>query len=360
MIERYAICRDDDLYLAWPDVALTPSGRLVCVFAECTHHGNRDYTRIMVCHSDDRGRMWTPRRAITEPLRFSPNDEQAHWWNCPRITQLADGRLAMLVDRSHGSKPGVELGTRLRRNWLFFSGDQGQTWDGPVETPALGIVPDRLIELRHGPHAGRWILTTHARLEPDFKLWQVRCWLSDDRGATWSGPCVVAEDPGLLLCEGSVLHLASGELVCFMRENSFRGLDAYKTVSTDGGRTWTGLTAFPLPGCHRPVAGLLQSGLVLITHRFMQGGQGWVGWWTQNFFAALTDAQSCLALDRSSAHTRILPVDFDRSAVSDTGYSGWVQFDDGDIYIVNYIVDDAPKGQIRGYVLRESDFLIST
>ncbi|HEY9076193.1 MAG TPA: hypothetical protein VIO61_06600 [Anaerolineaceae bacterium] len=65
-----------------------------------------------------------------------------------------------------------------------------------------------------------------------------------------------------------------------------------------------------------------------------------------------------LAPSRAQAHTRILPVDFDRSPASDTGYSGWVQFDDGEIYIVNYIMDDAPKAQIRGYALRLEDFLL--
>ena len=59
------------------------------------------------------------------------------------------------------------------------------------------------------------------------------------------------------------------------------------------------------------------------------------------------------------AHTRVLPLDFDRHPESDTGYSGWVQFDDGEIYIVNYILDDAPKAQIRGISLRMDDFLIS-
>ena len=91
----------------------------------------------------------------------------------------------------------------------------------------------------------------------------------------------------------------------------------------------------------------------------MQGGKGWTGWWTQNFFAALTDKESTLAAARGDAHTRILPIDFDRSAASDTGYSGWVQFEDGEIYIVNYIVDDAPKGQIRGYSLHMSDFILA-
>ena len=107
------------------------------------------------------------------------------------------------------------------------------------------------------------------------------------------------------------------------------------------------------------MAGRLQSGHILITHRFMQGGKGWIGTWTQNFFAALTDEASALATTRKQAWTRILPVDFDRSPHSDLGYSGWVQFDDGEIYIVNYIVDDAPKGQIRGYSLRRDDIIIT-
>jgi sialidase-1 len=106
------------------------------------------------------------------------------------------------------------------------------------------------------------------------------------------------------------------------------------------------------------VAGRLHSGRILVTFRFMQGGRGWLGNWTQNFFAALTDEDSVRAADRRAQSTRILPVDFDRSPVSDLGYSGWVQFPDGEIYCVNYIVDDAPKAQIRGYSLREEDFLL--
>ena len=96
----------------------------------------------------------------------------------------------------------------------------------------------------------------------------------------------------------------------------------------------------------------------MITHRFCHGGKGWTGWWTQNFFAATTDTESCLAGDYMDAHARIMPLDFDRSPESDCGYSGWVQFDDGEIYVVSYIMDDAPKGHIRGYAFRESDLLL--
>ena len=71
-----------------------------------------------------------------------------------------------------------------------------------------------------------------------------------------------------------------------------------------------------------------------------------------------TDVDSCRARSREEAHTRILPIDFDRHPESDLGYSGWVQFPDGEIYVVQYIMDDAPKAQIRGYSLTMEDFLL--
>jgi len=356
MTEKFIVSRDDDIYEAWPDVALAPSGKLVCVFSECTHHADRGYTRIMLATSTDRGRTWSPKRPLTEPLRG--DDKVDPFWNCPRISTLSDGRLVAVVDRVSGRGPRRHSDAREQSNWLWFSRDEGETWDGPHATPVTGIVPDQLVELKHGSHAGRWVLSAHTIGGTDDEpLWTERCWLSDDQGETWTGPQGIAWALGLELSEGSVVELPGGELLCFLRENSGRGLDAFKSISLDGGATWEGPYKFPIPGCHRPVAGMLQSGRVMITHRFMHGGKGWLGWWTQNFFAALTDVESCLARTRNEARTRILPIDFDRSPESDTGYSGWVQFPDGELYIVNYILDDAPKAHIRGYALRESDFI---
>ena len=64
------------------------------------------------------------------------------------------------------------------------------------------------------------------------------------------------------------------------------------------------------------------------------------------------------ATERGEQWVRIFPIDYDRNAKADLGYTGWVQFPDGEIYIVNYIVDDAPKAQIRGYSLRTDEILI--
>jgi len=356
VIEKFSISNDKEYYEAWPDVALTKSGKLVCIFSECNHHNDRSYTRIMLTDSEDRGRTWSPKRALSEGLRGEVN-KGAPFWNCPRIVTLSDGRLVAVADRIIDNENSI----RSAFTWLWTSEDEGNSWEGPVETPVEGIVPDQLIELRNGPNAGRWILTAHSQAPiegEDATLWSQRCWHSDDCGNTWSGPFVIAQPANLWLCEGSILELPGGELVCFMRENSGLGLDAYKSISRDGGETWDGPYNFPLPGCHRPVAGMLQNGFVMITHRFMQGGMGWLGWWTQNFFAAITPVSACLVTERQKACTRILPLDFDRSPVSDTGYSGWVQFEDGEIYVVNYIVDDAEKAQIRGYSFREEDFVL--
>lgn len=340
MIEKFSISRDDGIYEAWPDVLLTPSGGLLCIFAECTHHGDRSYTRIMLTDSEDRGRTWTPKRPLTEGTQGLP------YYNCGRIMQLRDGRYVAIVDKVFEPREG---GGRIQ---LYFSEDGSLTWSEPTPTPARGIVPDKLLELE----SGRWILSCHDR-EPGFGYLVQRLWYSDDQGQSWSDPVVVGRQEGLNLCEVSILPVGNRTLVAFMRENSFKGWDCYKAISRDDGESWGELVQFPLPACHRPVSGLLQNGKIMITHRFIQGGRR--GWGThQNFFAGLTDLESVLADSRDDAATRILPIDFDRSESSDTGYSGWVQFEDGEIYIVNYVMDDAPKGQIRGYSLTMEDFML--
>jgi len=343
-MQKFSVSRDDSIYQAWPDVALTRSGSLLCVFSECTHHGDRSYTRIVLVESDDRGRTWSAKRPLTEGT-----GGLGYYYNCARISALKDGRLCVIVDRC--PRGGEAVTAEHASSLLFFSSDGGRTWTDPVETPLKGIVPDKLLELENG----RWIISAH-HPEDGFLTQFLR--YSDDRGKTWSGRVTVAKRQGLNLCEVSLLPVKDS-LVAFLRENSGLGWDCKKTISGDNGETWGEVVDFPLPACHRPVSGHLLDGRILITHRFMQGGKGWLGSWTQNLFAAVTDDDSALAGSRQEAWARILPVDFDRSPKSDTGYSGWVQFPDGEIYVVNYIVDDAmDKGQIRGYSLRPEDFLL--
>lgn len=340
-IKYFSISKDDNIYEAFPDVVLTNGGKLIAVFEECTHHSDRSFARIVKTESTDRGRTWTPKEKVTDSSDVCPP-----YWNCARISKLNDGRLIILAD-------WITERLESRADVFYWIGDpEGTVWDGPFKGPSDGIVPDQLIQTK----SGRWFMSTHLKSEEGF-LYQ-SAWYSDDEGKSWSDRKVVAKKEGLNLCEGSIVELDDGTLVCFLRENSGQGYDCFKSISTDGGETWDGPHNAPMPGCHRPVAGILDNGYVMITHRFMHGGKGWVGFWTQNFFAGFTTQDSCRAKERNEQSYRIMPVDFDRSPNSDIGYSGWVQFDDGEIYVVYYLIDDSPNGQIRGASFYEEDVII--
>ena len=55
---------------------------------------------------------------------------------------------------------------------------------------------------------------------------------------------------------------------------------------------------------------------------------------------------------------RTFILDCDRSVHRDAGYSGWVQLPSGEILVVDYINDDAPLAQIRGYLVSRSDYIL--
>ena len=342
-MQKYIVSRDDSLYEAFPDLVKTDSGRLICVYTECAHHGNRDLSRIVFRTSDNRGKSWSSVHALTE------RRSDSQYYNCARISRLHDGRIVISCDYISGEKL-----TDTREIKLWFSSDDGESWSEPMIIPgAHAIMPDKLIELK----SGRWLIAAHSPSETTGKLTEY-LWYSDDKGKTWSERVTVVSDPRYNLCEASLLEVEPDAVVAYLRENSWMGYDCFKTISRDGGLTWNGVYNVPLPGCHRPTAGLLKDGRILITYRFMQGGSGWLGSWTQNTFGALMSRESALVEKRNEQSARIFPIDFDRSSVSDTGYTGWAQFDDGEIYVVNYMVDDAPKAFIKGSSFRAEDYLI--
>jgi len=163
----------------------------------------------------------------------------------------------------------------------------------------------------------------------------------------------VGDKEGLNLCEAGLVELPGGELVAYMRENSGRGWPAFKSISRDGGRTWQGPYETLIGGAHRPTAGLLPTGEVLVTYRYHHGR----GARHLNTFAYLESAASALEPDVTKQSGIVLPLDHDRSDHADSGYTGWVVLPDGvTIFVVNYIVDDAPKAQIRGYYLNRHMF----
>ena len=116
-----------------------------------------------------------------------------------------------------------------------------------------------------------------------------------------------------------------------------------KAVSHDKGETWEGVYNTPMCGGHRPTSGFLNECSVMVTYRFhYKHPEGMA-----NMFGAFLSADTLTKNVRSEQDARIFPIDYDRNADPDSGYTGWVQFDDGEIYVVNYIAEMAAHAKMQ-------------
>lgn len=330
-IKKYTVSCDERIYEAWPDIVLTDGGKLICVFAECEHHLDRKNARIAIVESSDRGRTWSQKRYLTEL------SDGKIFYNCPRISRLRSGRLAIICDRIIGNE------NKAADIHLWFADSEGENFSEHVKLDFCGIVPDKLLELE----CGRLIISAHFKSSESGKLEQY-LWYSDDGGKSWSERVTVASSPSLNLCEASIIEAEGGALVAFLRENSRAGYDILKVISYDKGETWSEIFNTPMDCGHRPVATRLLDGRILVTYRYIPNQ-------TQNIFGALLDEQGLTASERRRQSVRIFPIDYDRNPSPDLGYTGSVQFPDGEIYVVNYIKDDKEKAHIRGYSFYPSD-----
>ena len=332
-MQKFNVSRDDSIYEAWPDVVLTNGGKLICVFSECEHHKNREGARIMITESLDRGRTWSEKRPLTE------KGHAGEYFNCARISKLGDGSLAIICDKVYGNEnKGAEI-------WLWRGDAEGREWGEPTVYPFCGIVPDKLLQLG----SGRLIIAAHFKSPETGKLEQY-LWYSDD-GETWSDRVTVAADGKYNLCEVSILEYEDNKLVAYLRENSVKGYPILKVLSADGGETWSEIYNTSMDSGHRPVAGFLADCSIMVTYRYIPSG-------TQNMFAAFMSRETIEATGRRDQRVRVMPLDYDRNPSPDIGYTGWVQFEDGEIYVVNYIKDDADKAYIRGYSFYPLDVVL--
>lgn len=324
-MQKFIVSKDDSIYEAWPDLVQTDSEKLICVFTECDHHLERNNSRIMLTESLDHGRTWSVKKPLTE------KGSQNNYFNNARISKMLDGSLVIICDKLSGfEKENTAL------TYVWYGDKEGTKWSEPVVLPFHGIVPDKFLQLKNG----RVIVSNHSRNEQNNKLEQ-HLWYSDD-GKTWSDRITVAADDRYNLCEISILECENNTLIGFLRENSFKGYDILKVISHDNGETWSPIYTTNLNCGHRPVSGFLKDGTIMITYRYIPKSP-------QNVFAAFLSKDTLEETEREHQNVRIMPLDYDRNPAPDLGYTGWTQFSNGEIYVVNYIKDDSDKAYIRGY-----------
>ena len=345
MITR-VVARSDTVYKAVPDLTRAADGTLVCVYRESLFHLYHPFSRIVLHRSRDGGRNWDTGTTLHELAEY----ERDGGLNTPRLRALANGDLLLICDWHPPLLSEYSPGSEI---WLWRSRDAGASWDGPVCTAIRRHICPSLYQLADGTllmGGDAW----------DGSAWSHNLYRSRDHGVTWQGPTAVAASSRLAVTEGSYVELADGTLVCYLREDAEQ-LRAYKALSRDGGVTWDGPWPTDLLNCSgRPHAGTLRSGEVVITHGFGKSPRQ----------LALHVESPRHAADRDAArharhghHVMAAPyrrlfIDMDRSIHPDGAYSSWVQLDGGDLFIVQYIVDDAPMAHIRSYRVSRDDWIL--
>ena len=180
---------------------------------------------------------------------------------------------------------------------------------------------------------------------------------SFDAGRTWPLSALVGDQEGIQHDEPSVVPLPDRRLLCVMRENEHIKRPSHYSLSDDAGSTWSTPRRTPFYA-DRPAAGVLESGRILVTYRNVEpapgertmkvgshpGTWGWLG--------------DLAGLQGSGGESRSLRLQHDGcNEPGDYGYSGWVQFEDGEIFCAYHHRDEAPKSYIRGCWFREQDFV---
>ncbi|KKM97972.1 hypothetical protein LCGC14_1162720 [marine sediment metagenome] len=365
-LDRIIISRNDDKWQGHPDIAYFRDNIYV-IYRESDRHLTPGGTAIILV----RCTLIPKDNTIiaTEEIEICTSEDRL---NCPRLSVI-DGELWITCDKIQSgdnfiAAENIQENTKIL---LWRSGD-GQEWTGPIETNITGIVPDRICQF-----GNRYLIATHTKKLPDEvseaitkqlpehqKSFQdlyaneqkkghlvQNVWITKDLKEDWTR-VPVADQSSFNFCEASIIKLDK-MLLCFMRENSGKGLPAFMSISLNGGSAWSTPQPTRLFGCHRPVVGVLESGNLLVTYR-EQSSVLAPSCWARNTFAALIRKDSILSSCNKSV---ILPLDHDASRIkSDSGYTGWVQLPTGRIVVVNYITDEAPRPYICGYLISEDNF----
>jgi len=346
-LEHVTIARDEDQYLSFPDVVLAADGRLVLIYREADAHV-ATRSRLVLLDSFDGGHNWVNRRYLDRPMSLARDGAV---WNCPRIVRQSDDGLTVVCDLAvvpADTPPPVPEDLWKFRTYFWRSFDNGQTWGMRRSTRIQGMVPDRLLELSNDTY----LIASHYHSLRHFDTTTQIVTFTRDAGETWTNTALVAEVAGLQFCEGSVARCPAGQLVCYMRENSMRNVPTHKSFSLDGGLHWSMPEPCRFVG-HRPVAGLLSSGKMLVTYRDVRLANRAVG----SLVGANTATMAWLGNPLDESTGRVLTLEADSSGVfSDYGYSGWVELKGGRVFCAYHHRGEAEKSYIRGVWFGESDF----
>lgn len=152
--------------------------------------------RNLASRSDDDGRTWT----VAGDIPTVPGDNFADYHEFHAV-QATDGRIIAQI-RSHAPSSHYQT-------LQCESHDEGRTWTIPHTIGVWGY-PSHLLRLADG----RLLMTYGHRRDP----YSIQVRVSEDHGATWSEPAIIATTFGTDMGYPSTAELADGTLVSLWYE----------------------------------------------------------------------------------------------------------------------------------------------
>jgi len=195
----------------------TRSGEILFFFL--VKNSNTDL-KLVVRRSTDDARSWSEPVTITREPGY-------HIMNNARAIQLKSGRILCPISSS------VNISTRkeLLRNFIYFSDDNGRTWqrsEDVIDCPKRGAMEPGLVQLKDG-HLLQIIRT---------QMGQIWYSLSTDGGNKWTQPgpfgVVSPESPSTI---GRMP--GRGELLLIYNPNVTARTPLVCSLSRDEGKTWS-------------------------------------------------------------------------------------------------------------------------
>jgi predicted neuraminidase len=205
----------------------TSAGALVAAWFGGTHERNPD---VGIWVSRQENGRWTEGVEVANGVQENGSREPT--WN-PVLFQAPKGPLVLFY--KVGPSPSKWWGM------VMESADGGKTWSKPRRLPdgILGPIKNKPVVLADGT----WLSPTSTEGNPEG--WLTHFEWSKDAGKTWQKSESVKQGPaGFDAIQGSILFHPGGKLQTVVRTR--QGVVG-QTWSSDGGRTWTPITAIDLP-----------------------------------------------------------------------------------------------------------------
>jgi sialidase-1 len=353
-IKDIIIYKDTAFFSTFPSIIKKPNGELLAAFRRApdrkifgesyTNHVDPNSYLVSV-KSNDNGETWTEKPELIYSHPFGGSQD-------PCLLQLRDGTI---LCSSYGwafvrpaglpnlKKPYFEAGGAIfLGGYLVRSTDGGESWGTVIYPP--NILPEINYNAYGAPvpaynrgamyeaEDGRilWIVTATV----GYKKTSNHLLVSNDKGITWEYTAPVATDIITSFNEASVIELANGDIVGFLRTQLF-GDQAVISRSTNGGQSFKwksmGFQGHPLNALRLP------DNRVLLTYGYRHAPHG--------IRARILNA-ACT--DFATATEFVLRDDGDNG---DIGYTWPVQLDENRVLVIYYFNKERGTRYIAGTII---------